>query len=302
MDILLGFSGELFALLAAFLWAFSSVLFSDLGKTIKPVELNLIKGIGAILLLTISSLLLKETVGSLSLQVILLLFISGAIGIGFGDTMYFEAINSIGPRRSLLISTIAPIITAVLALIFLDEKIAPLAWIGVVVTTLGITLVITQMRGRDEVESRINRKGLVFAFLFAIAQAVGAVISRWALTETSISPLQSAVVRLFAGIAFLFVWIAVRHVKLGEWTKAGKDSLKTWRIVLVVIVLGAYFPLWLQQLSFKNTAVGIAQTLLATAPLFILPMTALRKDKAGLKEILGVIVSVAGIAILFLVN
>jgi drug/metabolite transporter (DMT)-like permease len=302
MDALLGFSGELFALLAAFLWAFSSVLFSDLGKTIKPVELNLIKGIGAILLLTATSLLLKETVGSLSLQVIILLFISGAIGIGFGDTMYFEAINYIGPRRSLLISTVAPIITALLALIFLGEKIAPLAWIGVVVTTLGVTWVITQMRGRDEVEKHVNSRGLVYAFLFALAQAIGAVISRWALTETSISPLQSAVVRLFAGIAFLFIWIAVRRIKLGEWARAGRESAKTWRIVLTVVVLGAYFPLWLQQLSFKHTAVGVAQTLLTTAPLFILPMTALRRDKASLKEILGVVIAVAGIAILFLVH
>jgi drug/metabolite transporter (DMT)-like permease len=302
MDTLLGFSGELFALLAAFLWAFSSVLFSDLGKSIKPVELNLIKGIGAILLLTATSLLLKETVGSLSLQVITLLFISGAIGIGFGDTMYFEAINCIGPRRSLLISTVAPIITALLALGFLGEKIVPLAWIGVVVTTLGITWVILQMRSKDEQEKQVNSKGLVYAFLFALAQAIGAVISRWALTQTSISPLQSAVVRLFAGIVFLFIWIAVRRIKLGDWARAGKDSARTWRTVLTVVVLGAYFPLWLQQLAFKNTAVGIAQTLLTTAPLFILPMTALRRDRAGIKEILGVIVAVAGIAILFLVN
>jgi drug/metabolite transporter (DMT)-like permease len=302
MDILLGFSGELFALLAAFLWAFSSVLFSDLGKSIKPVELNLIKGIGAILLLTATSLLLKETVGSLSLQVIVLLFISGAIGIGFGDTMYFEAINYIGPRRSLLISTVAPIITALLALGFLGEKIAPLAWIGVMVTTLGVTWVILQMRSKDEVEKQVNSKGLVYAFLFALAQAIGAVISRWALTQTSISPLQSAVVRLFAGIAFLFVWIAVRRIKLGEWARPGKDSARTWRTVLTVVVLGAYFPLWLQQLAFKNTAVGIAQTLLTTAPLFILPMTALRRDRAGFKEILGVVIAVAGIAILFLVH
>jgi len=302
MDTLLRFSGELFALLAAFLWAFSSVLFSDLGKSIKPVELNLIKGIGAILLLTATSLLLKETVGSLSLEVIVLLFISGAIGIGFGDTMYFEAINYIGPKRSLLISTIAPIITALLALVFLGEQIAPLAWMGVVVTTLGVTWVVMQMRSGDKAEKRINSKGLIYAFLFALAQAIGAVISRWALTETSISPLQSAVVRLFAGIAFLFVWIAIRRIKLGEWTRAGNESTKTWRIVLTVVVLGAYFPLWLQQLAFKNTAVGIAQTLLTTSPLFILPMTALRRDKASCKEILGVFIAVAGIAILFLVH
>jgi drug/metabolite transporter (DMT)-like permease len=302
MSVVSNFSGEIAALLAAFLWAFSSVLFKDLGKSIKPVELNLLKGVGAIFLLALTSLLLKEAITSLSFLTIIMLIISGVIGIGFGDTMYFEAINSIGPRRTLLITILAPLITAVLAYVFLDEQIAGYAWLGVMVTALGIAWVVTRKRGEDGEAQAATRKGILFAFLAALSQATGAVISRWALTQTSISALQSAVIRLFAGIIFLLIWVGIRHLKLGEWMKSGSSFAASWGRVILVVVLGAYLPLWLQQVAFKNTQVGIAQTLLATSPLFILPITALRKEKITLREILGVIISVTGIAILFLVR
>lgn len=296
------FSGHLAALLAAFLWAFCSVLFKDLGRSIKPVELNLLKGAGAIVLLALTSLLLGEKLNSISSLAIILLLISGAVGIGFGDTMYFEAINRIGPNRSLLLATLAPIITAVLALIFLGEKIAPLAWLGVVVTLMGILLVITQKRDQKTENLRNDRLGILFALLFALAQASGAVISRWALTQTSITPLQSSVVRIFAGIVFLLIWIAFSRTRLGEWAKPSNKSKNAWLKVTLVVLLGAYLPLWLQQVAFKNTEVGIAQTLLATAPIFILPISALQKEKISLREILGMVISVVGIAILFLIH
>jgi len=41
-------------------------------------------------------------------MVLLALAVSGAVGIGFGDTMFFESINRLGARRSLLITILAP--------------------------------------------------------------------------------------------------------------------------------------------------------------------------------------------------
>jgi drug/metabolite transporter (DMT)-like permease len=261
--------------------------------------LNLIKGIGGVLLLTSTSLLLRESFSSLSFKVIFLLIISGIIGIGFGDTMYFEALNLIGPRRTLLISISAPLMTALLAFVFLDEKIAAFGWLGVLITAAGIAWVVTAT-SPDQI-AIINRKGILFGFLFALGQSIGSVISRWALTQTEITALQSAVIRMSAGVVSLFVWSVIRHVRLGEWIKTNTDS-KIWGRIIIGVILGAYIPLWLQQVAFQNTEVGIAQTFLATSPLFILPIMALKKEKISLREILGVIVAVAGIAILFLIQ
>ena len=96
------FTGEIAALTAALFWAVSSILFKKLGKTIPPIEMNLLKGTLAIVLFFVTSLVLKEKTADLSLQAVLMLAVSGALGIGYGDTVYFEALNILGARRTLL--------------------------------------------------------------------------------------------------------------------------------------------------------------------------------------------------------
>jgi len=294
------YSGEIAALFAACLWAASSLLFKKLGKTIRPHELNLIKGVGAFVLLTLVSLFLHEPISALSPIALILLLLSGALGIGFGDTMYFEALNAIGPRRTLLISILAPPMTAIMAIIFLGEMIKPIAWLGVLITILGVAWVISSKSNDEETQKNMQR-GIFFGLLFAFAQAGGSVVSRWALTQTSVTALQSAIIRLFAGVLFLILWITLGKIKTGAWLHVEKEKRKTtWGILALVVVAGAFLPIWLQQISFKFTEVGIAQTLLATSPLFVLLIAVLRKEKLTLREITGVILSITGIALLFL--
>jgi drug/metabolite transporter (DMT)-like permease len=52
-----------------------------------------------------------------------LLLLSGAIGVGMGDTVYFSALNRLGARRTLLLGMLAPPIAAILALIFFTRAI-----------------------------------------------------------------------------------------------------------------------------------------------------------------------------------
>lgn len=292
--------GELAALTASLFWAISSVLFNKLGKTIRPIEMNLLKGILAILLLIATSFLLKEQSLSLSLTAVGMLVISGAIGIGFGDTMYFESLNILGPRRTLLLTILAPVITAVLAWSFLGESLSLIACLGILVTVAGVAWVITENTHQDQADRGLLSRGILYGFLAALTQAIGAVISRWALTQTTVSALQSAIIRLVAGVLFLLIWLAFRREKIGQWIKPA-SSIKLWVTITAVVVLGAYLAIWLQQISFQHSRVGIAQTLLATSPLFILPISALQGDKLSVRAITGVMIAVAGICLLFLV-
>jgi drug/metabolite transporter (DMT)-like permease len=293
------FQGELFALGAAFLWALSSILFKTLGKTIRPLELNLIKGISGFILFAITSLVIGEVFTTIPPAAVLALAVSGAVGIGFGDTMFFEAINRLGARRALLITILAPPMTVIFAWIFLSESLSLAAWIGILITILGVAWVITEKNKNEQVENKFTWLGVFFGFLAALTQAGGAVLSRWALTESSVSALQSALIRLLAGTAVLLLWILIRREKVGLWLKPVPKK-QIWGVLAAVILFGTYIAIWLQQLAFKFTNVGIAQTLLATSPLFILPVSALQKEKLSLRSILGVLISIAGVALIFL--
>lgn len=295
----LTFAGEMAALSAAFLWAFSSFLFSRLGNTIPPIEMNFLKGILAVALFTATLFILGDPVTNLTWQTVIILAVSGAIGIGFGDTMYFEALNLLGPRRTLLVTTLAPVFTALLAWVFLDETLNLLAVAGIFLTIAGIAWVITEQEKDSGQDSSHIRKGIFYAFLAAMTQAIGAVLSRWVLTGTQTSALHSALVRLVAGILFIVIWVAVKHQPVGQWVKT-KSTPRLWGTVAVVVVLGTYLAIWLQQVAFQYTRVGIAQTLLATSPLFVLPFSALQRERLSLRSITGVFVAVAGIALMFL--
>lgn len=296
------FQGEFYALGAALLWAVSSVLLKTLGKTIRPLELNLIKAATGFVLFAITTLIIRESFATIRPMAIAALAVSGAVGIGFGDTMFYECINRLGARRCLLITTLAPPMTVVFAWIFLRESLNLFSWIGIIVTTLGVIWVVTEKNKDDQNEtSRFNWLGIFFGFLAAITQAAGAVLSRWALTESSVSALQSALIRLLAGTVVLLLWIALRREKLGQWLKP-LPKFNFWGILVIVQFFGTYVAIWMQQLAFQFTKVGIAQTLLATSPLFVLPIAAMQKEKLSLRSILGVLVSIGGVCLLFLTN
>lgn len=290
----LDFIGEIAALSAALLWAISSVVYSRLGLNISPLQLNLYKGIIAIALIILTLLIQGVAFVDLSFSTIALLALSGVIGIGLGDTAYFAALNSLGARRTLLLETASPPMGALLALIFIGEQLTYSAWIGIMLTILGIAWVISERNPLDRIASR---QGIIWGILAAIAQAVGAVISRFALIQSDISPLESTLIRLVGGtiIVLGLLFLPVAKQTEVKW----RLSLRSLAIIAIAAFGSTYLGIWLQQTSLKFAPTGIAQTFLATSPLFILPIVALQGEKISLRAILGVVISLSGIAVMF---
>jgi drug/metabolite transporter (DMT)-like permease len=298
--------GGIAALISALLWAISAIIFRNLGKSIPPVELNLVKGCLAVGLMLVTTLLLREQALVMPITTIGLLIISGIVGVGMGDTAYFESLNHLGSRFALLLGMLAPPMTGALAWVFMGETISHSGWLGIVITIAGIAWVITEEQATEE-NVKINyKKGIQFAVIAALAQAIGAVISRYAMTApgVTISALQTSIIRLLAGIIYLAVLILLSKKSAFLWLRKDEAGghTSTWkllRMVAVVGLLGTYTAVWLQQVSIQFAPVAIAQTLLSTSPLFILPIIALRGEKLSFRAVGGVVVSLVGIVLLF---
>jgi len=144
-------------------------------------------------------------------------------------------------------------------------------------------------------------RGVGFGLLAALAQATGAVLSRAALTQSEISPLWSAFLRLGAGVVVLVLWIAVIRQPVGRWLRP-EIARRVAPQLLPAVLLGTALGIWLSQVAFKYAPAGVAQTLLSTSPLFVLPLAALMGDRVSLRAILGVLVALAGISLLFSVG
>jgi drug/metabolite transporter (DMT)-like permease len=292
------FRGELAALGAALLWAVSTAVYGRLGRSYPPVELNLLKGAIAIAFIVLTLLLTGEQLPALNFTAIGLLLLSGVIGIALGDTAYFETLNCLGARRALLMETLAPPIVAILALIFLQETLTIAAWFGILLTVLGVAWVVTERVPSSMAAPLQLPRGINFGILAAFTQASGAVLSRAALAETAISPIWATLFRLGAGVLVLLPLTGFLRRRSSFQSKYSPSASGLGAIIFAAF-LGTYLAIWLQQTSLKFTAAGIAQTLTITSPLFVLPIVVWMGEKVSFRAILGVLVSISGIALLF---
>ncbi|MEO1402283.1 MAG: DMT family transporter [Cyanobacteria bacterium J06635_1] len=297
MDFL-AFRGELAALSAAALWALATLLFGRLGKQLSPLVLNLVKGSIAIALILITLALRQQLTANLPASSVGLLILSGVIGIGLGDTAYFATVNALGPRRALLLEMLTPPLSALIALVTLQETLSPLAWLGIGLTLAGIAWVITErVPTFRHLPSRWTR-GLILGILAALGQSVGAVLSRAALADTAIDPLWSTLLRLAAGLVFMMALLGVRSD-----LRSGLQTLRSPRLVggvAIAAFFGTYLAIWLQQTALKYAPTGIAQSLLATSPIFVLPMALLIGERVTVRAALGALVALMGVCLLFI--
>ena len=290
------FIGEVAALATALLWAVATVLYGRIGRSVSPVALNLMKNVIAAAMLWVTLLPSEGILFGLDRHAAILLLLSGAIGIGVGDSAFFQALRWIGPRRALLLTTLSPPMTALLALIFLNEALTLRAWLGVVITVCGVGWVIAERAAPVSTEQGSEIGGAAFALLAALCQAAGAVLSHAAFLHLSLNPARTALTRLAGGILILLVLSPVmRRAMHVQWRKVSR----IWGLLLITVFLGTYLALWLQQVSLKYAAAGIAQTLFATSPLFVLPIALKMGERVTFRAVSGVVVALAGVAMLF---
>ena len=226
------------------------------------------------------------------------LLVSGGLGIGVGDTLYFTSINRLGPRRALLLETLSPPLGALLALGFLGEVLSLRAWTGMGLTLLGILWVISERVPTGTTMVRPRWQDTMFGVLAALASALAAVLSRAALADTVIDPLWSTLVRLVGGLAILLILLRRQGPLPTPRQLVPNCQVLGW--LLLAAFLGTYLGIYLQQTAFKFAATGVAQALLATGPLFVLPLATVMGDRVSLRAVGGALLALVGVVLLLM--
>lgn len=293
------FRGEIAAIAGASLWAISANVYSFVGTKIPPLLLNLIKGLIAIAFILLTFIFTNYQFSSVNMLSVVGLIISGIAGLGIGDTAFFQALNHLGARKTLLLDTLSPPLTAILAFIFINEKLNSTIWLGMIITITGTAWVISERN--PEIVTEKNKKivtGVKWALIAIFSQSIGAVIARYSLLISEISSLESSLIRLLGGTIIVLLLMTPQKKTILPLIKE-IWSVKLGLIITVTAFASTYLGIWLQQTAFKFAPVGIAQTLLATSPLFVLPVVFILGEKISYRAVIGAVIALLGVSLLF---
>ena len=291
--------GEIAALLTAVCWTITAISFEKAGKEIGSQPLNLIRLVLGFLFLSIFMWIFRGLPfpSDASAYAWSWLSLSGIIGFVIGDLLLFQAFVLIGSRISMLMMSMAPPLTAILAKMIFGETLTGKNLIGMILTMTGISLVILKKDGTKKLKLSHPLKGILLAFGGALGQAMGLILSKKGMgTYDAFAATQIRILSGIAGFTLLFFLT-------GQW-KAVFKGIRN-RTAMIQISIGSFFGPFLgvslSLLALKYTAAGVAATLTSITPILIIPPAIIFfKEKVSIMEILGALIAIGGVAFQFL--
>ena len=298
--------GELMALLAATIFAWTSILFMTAGQRLGVATLNLMRLLGAVILLGATHALVTGRLWPQApLESILWIGMSGIVGLAIGDSALFRAFTLIGPRRGMLAMATAPVFTVVVAWLVLGETLGILALLGIAVVMGGVMLAVV---GKDpgggqfaDLDRALLRRGYLLAMVAAAGQGLGSAFVKIGMAggAVEVDPLAATFVRM--AFAFVAYWaLALPQHGLRALLRPLRDRRGSLNLALAT-VLGPYLSVYLSIVAIRHAEAGIAQVFLGAVPVFVLlPAWLVYRDRPTVLAVVGVVLAVGGGAILFL--
>ena len=293
--------GETAALSTSMLWTVSSILLSSAGKRIGVLSVNAIRISIAVLLIGTAHLIIFGTFLPMATRPQwIYLSLSGFLGLAIGDLGYLGSLVLIGPRKGVLLASMAPIFSTISAYFILGEILGPWTLSGIFLTLSGIIIVIMEKKSDTGNISEGNRILGVFSGLIgAIGQGVGLTLSKYGMVNiesTPLNPLSAALIRMISAV--FIIWIV--FVIFKKPFSVIRDK-KAMMLTTGGAVTGPFLGVWLSMIAVTYTVAGVASTLMSLMPVLIIPVVwILYKEKTNLRGILGALIAVIGVAILFM--
>ena len=328
------FKGEIISICVALSWTVTALFAEVASKRIGSLPLNVCRmamslvALAASLWLTLGVPYPRYADGSTWLWLLL----SGVVGYVLGDYCLFKGYILIGSRFGQLFMTLSAPTAAVTGFLLLGERMGPLALLGMAVTLVGIGMSVLSKQSSSEEGKKsgtwrlkLPLKGVLYGCGAGMGQGIGLVLSKMGLQHYHASLLShgltpdsvpsEAVLNIPLSLSMPFAATMIRaimgiigfSVALLLFTKGGKQQLNhaihdrtSMLCALCSMIFGPFVGVSMSLLATLYTSTGIAQTLMALTPIFIIaPAAWLFHQKVTPREVLGALISVAGVSLFF---
>ena len=308
--------GILTALGSMACWVITSLSFTTAGKRFGSTAVNVVRSVLAAVFLFF---LVRHLSGSffpfeLSWE-ILLLALSGILGLAIGDQLIFAAFNRAGPRLTLLVLNLVPVATAFLAWPTLDEPLNPFGWIGIFLTIIGVAWVVSDQPRDVEKILKVDanyspRLGVILALIGVVSVSIGNVMAKQGMSPAEsvdrIGALVAQDVRMLAGAIAILIMAAMAGAcaksigtpALPDPTMRPGRFLATGTLLLGT-ALGPILGIILFLYSAALIKLAVTTTIVALTPVAILPFSHLvEHSPVTRRAVFGALLGVAGVILL----
>lgn len=287
--------GEIAGLGVSVCWTMSALFFEKAGHKISSLSVNFIRLLLAICFLGITTFFTRGIFfpTDASGYQWFWLGLSGFIGFFLGDLFLFKSYTVIGSRTAALMMSLAPMLTAIIGWFFLKETLTFKDIVAIVLSVAGIMIAISSRN----MKLNYPAKGLLLAFGGAVGQAVGLILSKKGIGHYD--PVAATQIRALFGLLSFAILITVLH----RWGKLHTDVRHTSALKSVTVgaIFGPFLGVALGLYAIQQTNTGIAATLMALVPIFIIiPSSIMFKEKIRPQQVIGAIVSIIGASLFFM--
>jgi drug/metabolite transporter (DMT)-like permease len=225
---------------------------------------------------------------------------SGVIGIFIGDTVYFAAMNRLGPRRTGVLFATHAIFSACLGYLAFGERMSLQAAVGAGMTVAGVMIAILLGRRKAEDHAWESNRGhpgvgIALGLIAALCQAVATLIAKPAMA-TGMDPIAAAAIRVSVACAahYVLLWSRVPIARPSN-PPCPRVIVQTALCGLVGMAIG--MTLLLLALRFGD--VGMVAVLSSVTPILLLPLLWLHLRRPPARGAwFGATLTVAGTALI----
>ena len=281
--------GDLYALLTAVCWSTAVILFDISSKKMGSVQMSFIKNLIGVVGFIFTVIFLKIPFPHFSNIQIILLIISGLIGVGIADLMFLSSLKKLGSGFSAIIATIYSPSIFIFSFYMYGESISYKSYIGGILVIFGIIVCTFELPRTKKRKTIIL--GILLGIFAQIFTAFSILLVKPIMLENSI--IYIALYRFSIGLLFTFFFLNYINKK-DDLFKKIILGLKN-KYVIIGSLMGTYLSVILWLAGFKYTLAGRAAIYnqLSTILIILLAYFFLR-EPISKKKWTGIILSILG--------
>lgn len=294
--------GEALSLGCALAWAVGVIIYKQLGEELPPLKLCLLKNLIVLALIVATVVVLASPAAtalgfdrlsypSIDGTTVVIILVSGLIGIAVADTLYLRALNTLGAGRMGVIGNLYSPFVIALSFVFLGERLAPIQIAGFALVMTGVLLVNAPDR-LGAIDRTALRKGLLIGALSVALMAVAIVMVKRILENESFWWI---VLLRVAGAVFGLLALIATFPSLRAGLRASAQPTR-WGTLIIAAFVGQYLSMTMWLAGYKYTDASVASVLNESASIFIVLFAAIFLGEAlNRRRVLGVIVTFSGV-------